>query len=649
MRWVAAFLGLFPLSLSAATIPPSESNLRAVLNTESFIFFSSSGTITLSAPLEINSNVTIDGAGQKIVIDGANGVILFKVNFGRSLTLKNLALTRGRSEGAIAENGGEAMGGAIQNLGGNVTISDCSISQNSALGGDASNPATGFGGTARGGALYQTGGALQITLTAFVGNVANGGNGKGGAFAKGGAIFASGGEVRLDGCTITDCVVTGGPSRARDFTGGEAWGGAIHAENTQLYIRNSRLARNAACGGGNSSGLGGAISLRGTANGTVSDSIVEENFAKGGNGVEGGMNIGPTSGRPGFGGGLYVDQAASSSVNGSTFSRNHASGGLRDMNRAEAFASDGVGIGGAIYSLGGTGINNSTFYENWSEGTDRSSIPEGGAISVGGGSLTMTHSTVVGNRSGRPVFSNSIGRANMKANLFAANEGGSIQGAIEDIGYNMSSDAPTAFTSATSVSNVDAKLAPYGNYGGATPTIPVLAGSPAINHVTDNLTPEFDQRGRRRPYSGHADVGAYESSAPFFILGHVRGFVPVGMTISHEPGAPEASGRFLLPNLEPGTHAISFTGANALFQPNPATLNVNADMLLQVRGYELHTFAVEPSLAFAGRFNETWDFFVSNDLREWHGAGSHEFATETPFSLDADAFGRPVFFNAVRR
>ena len=80
MRWVAAFLGLFPLSLSAATIPPSESSLRAVLNTESFIFFSSSGTITLSAPLEINSNVTIDGAGQKIVIDGANGATLFKVN-----------------------------------------------------------------------------------------------------------------------------------------------------------------------------------------------------------------------------------------------------------------------------------------------------------------------------------------------------------------------------------------------------------------------------------------------------------------------------------------------------------------------------------------------------------------------------------------
>ena len=51
----------------------------------------------------------------------------------------------------------------------------------------------------------------------------------------------------------------------------------------------------------------------------------------------------------------------------------------------------------------------------------------------------------------------------------------------------------------------------------------------------------------------------------------------------------------------------------------------------------------------AGRFGETWDFLVSNDLRAWRGAGSHEFETEEPFALDANAFGEPVFFKAVRR
>jgi hypothetical protein len=56
----------------------------------------------------------------------------------------------------------------------------------------------------------------------------------------------------------------------------------------------------------------------------------------------------------------------------------------------------------------------------------------------------------------------------------------------------------------------DPKLGTLGNFGGATLTIPLLAGSSAIDTGNDAVCPPTDQRGVTRPQGDHCDIGAYE-------------------------------------------------------------------------------------------------------------------------------------------
>jgi hypothetical protein len=58
--------------------------------------------------------------------------------------------------------------------------------------------------------------------------------------------------------------------------------------------------------------------------------------------------------------------------------------------------------------------------------------------------------------------------------------------------------------------NQDAKLAPLGNYGGATATHALLPDSPAINNGDNTNAAATDQRGFTRIVGGTIDIGAYE-------------------------------------------------------------------------------------------------------------------------------------------
>lgn len=62
----------------------------------------------------------------------------------------------------------------------------------------------------------------------------------------------------------------------------------------------------------------------------------------------------------------------------------------------------------------------------------------------------------------------------------------------------------------TSVSPVLALLAPLARYGGPTPTLPPLAGSPAIDGCISGVGLTIDQRGSLRPLGAFADIGAVE-------------------------------------------------------------------------------------------------------------------------------------------
>jgi len=133
----------------------------------------------------------------------------------------------------------------------------------------------------------------------------------------------------------------------------------------------------------------------------------------------------------------------------------------------------------------------------------------------------MNNSTVSGNSAGG-VFNN--GTATVQNSIIANNSGTNCNGTITSHGYNLSSDGSCAFSNSGDRDNTDPVLGTLGYYGGPTPTIPLLAGSPAIDAgnpsgcSTDGLGHllKTDQRGMPRPNpedSGGCDIGAYESQS----------------------------------------------------------------------------------------------------------------------------------------
>jgi 1-phosphatidylinositol phosphodiesterase len=149
------------------------------------------------------------------------------------------------------------------------------------------------------------------------------------------------------------------------------------------------------------------------------------------------------------GGGIYCNQATLT-VNSSTLSGNHASGFLAG------------GYGGGLYAYNSTvPINQSTISGNtFTPGFNSGS---GGGIATYGSSVTVQNSIVAGN---------------------STPDIGTLNGASPSGPNNIAGGNPL--------------LAPLGNYGGPTATMPPLPGSPAIDGCTGGTSCTTDQRGRPR-------------------------------------------------------------------------------------------------------------------------------------------------------
>src|SRR5271157_81483 len=105
-----------------------------------------------------------------------------------------------------------AEGGGILNNGGNLTLNDVVIANNTAQGG--------AGQDARGGGLYSSGGSVTLTNITFFSDTAQGGNGgeslspgrnggNGGA-GQGGGLYAGGGSVTHKNITVSSDTARGG-------------------------------------------------------------------------------------------------------------------------------------------------------------------------------------------------------------------------------------------------------------------------------------------------------------------------------------------------------------------------------------------------------------------------------------------------------
>jgi hypothetical protein len=209
----------------------------------------------------------------------------------------------------------------------------------------------------------------------------------------------------------------------------------------------------------------------------------------------------------------------------------------------------------------------------------------GNAIQVeslgGTNGLDMTNCTIANNFGVDGSISTSSDSfritTQLRNTLLVGNSGPSIVTAgvfvfVTSLGNNLASDNGGGFlTGPGDLINTNALLAPLANYGGATQTLALLPGSPAINAGTATGAPTADQRGISRV--GNVDIGAFESRGFTMTLAGGNNqsaqiganFAnPLAVTVASAFGEPVDGGGVTFTS--PGS------GASASVAGNPATI-----------------------------------------------------------------------------
>jgi hypothetical protein len=203
--------------------------------------------------------------------------------------------------------------------------------------------------------------------------------------------------------------------------------------------------------------------------------------------------------------------------------------------------------GGGIYNGGTLTLTNSTISGN------RATFDFGGGI-TNGGSLTLTHCTLSGNLGGI-IFN--LGEDLTLTSSIISGEGDCGFLPITSHGDNISSEATCVATDATlnDRNMTDPLLDPAGlqDNGGPPLTIALQPSSPARDAVRHNACPPpaTDQRGFLRPAHGEngtgarCDIGAFEFNALPPVVNSLVTFVPLTstyQTTSETTGCPGGFG-----------------------------------------------------------------------------------------------------------
>ncbi len=458
-----------------------------------------SHTITLASQKTINNDTTLNGGGQ-ITLSGGDSTRLFNLQNGASFTLQNITLTDGFS----SSDGGAIYVERLSTL----TLTNSAINSSTAANGGAI-ALNGWGSS-------DVGGTLIVTNSSFSGNqstaaaIAGGGNGGGALYITGGSTATvsgstfsnnssvNGGGIHILGAnlTVSDSTFTG--NVANNSVGGGG-GGAIYVDGTKNFngtidISLSTFTNN------QTNQLGGAIFSfpEGTGSTLIAQSLFDGNSATG----------------AGQGGAIYHQSATSNgplNISDSTFMNNNA------------HATDGsASSGGALWLLDApVTITSSTFDGN--DATTPIALADddwrrgfGGAIRTSD-DTTIVNSTVVNNTAGF-VGGAIAGPATVRNTIIANNDGDNPWDIQENCtvvltngGNNIQFPQKTTgnwndYECFGGQTAVNPQLGTIGDFGGPTPTVPLLAGSPAINAGSN--CPATDQRGFAR--NGVCDIGAYE-------------------------------------------------------------------------------------------------------------------------------------------
>lgn len=563
---------------------------------------SAAATYNLQAPLQIQTDTILDASASAYAVTfaGGNNVRLFNVSPGVRLELLKVSLVNGLSTN----------GGAVYNDHGTLIATDCTFNNHHATGaagvaGTAGRDdynightggTGGTGGAGTGGAIWSSG-DVQLTRCTFDSNQAQGGDGGDGGTGGTGAIQAGDGgdagppgagfggalyctgQLALDACTF----------QANSATGGGGGSGGSGGPGSSFFSPTSGRSS----GGGASAG--GAVYSLGSA--VVADCTFVTNTVTGGAAVKEFANA-TGMGRDGHSGGAtyggaFFNGGTAQFVN-STFSANAVTGGAGGAggDSSKFFGGrggdGGAALGGSLWNQGQVAVTNCTFAAGYAAGG------AGGAAGASGDSIDpgSPRPGATGQTGGGNVATGSGSFVLLNCIVANAAAGGNGFGALTDAGHNLSSDTTCAFTGPDSLNQTDPLLGTLGNYGGTTQTIPLLAGSPAIDAGASVTGLVQDQRGNSRPQGLAYDLGAFERSFAG-LSGQVtradgRPFPGVTISLLSATSLPattttDTDGRFefvQLPDVDLGTYRVAPVADGSTF--NPAFRDIQLSSASQV-------------------------------------------------------------------
>jgi hypothetical protein len=538
---------------------------------------------------------------------------------------------------------GMALGGALFNNGGTTIVASCTFRLNEGTVSPPLNITGGYGAAARGGAAYNAAGTISIHDTRFLDNRAAGGDARrslGTAGPGEGGAICNMDILNIEGCLFQNNSANGGNN---GIPAGDGQGGAIF-NGGQLSIAQTEFAQNMAQAGqgyyGGQANVVSGIAYGGAIFNTNLLKLIDSTcYGNGASGAAGGYHSsGPFPGSAAFGGGIY--NAGGCYLTNNTFAANSVSGGSCIVPQPpinSSYTAGGDACGGGLFQRAGTTyLLNNTFASNSANGGI--GYPAGNSF---GGGIARSNGVV------------------WLANTILANglSGSNGFGVLTDGGHNLSSDASCGFSATGGLNNVDPRLGPLDNYGGPNRTMPLLAGSPAIDGGDSSLFPPTDQRGRVRPYGSAPDIGAFESSPPYVIRGTVSGFtlreeIPVvaGSTTVFTTNG----GHYSLEGVAAGTYSVGPVSTNYLFVPSSRSVTVGPDQLgADFAAYQWNTLSPDTAvtgmlhLVFAGTQGQTYWLLESTNLVGWLPVATNTVGPSNYFEVFVPINGDSHFFRTI--